>query len=196
MAEREAEALLAEIRRQAALERERILADSRGRAERAREAADVEIRDMEAEAERHLKHRLELDRARVLGELRLEERSRLLRSRRRSIESCFERAAARIAEVEPARYRAALRELVREALESVGEGAELRVSGADVPAVRQILAALGSDAKVSEAELESGSVTALSRDGLRRARNGVRERLDASRTLLEEDVARILFGGS
>ena len=196
MEQQEAEALLADVRRQAESERERILSESRSRADRAREAAEAEVRATEAEAERQLERRLELDRARIFGDLRLEERMRLLRARRAAIAKAFAQARAAMATIGTARYRQTLAELIREALAAVGGEAHLQVSRADLESARAILSTLGFDTGVTDAGEAPLSVVAVSRDGLRRASNGLESRLAASETLLEEDVARILFGGT
>jgi vacuolar-type H+-ATPase subunit E/Vma4 len=190
----EAEALLADIRRQAESERERIVSEARARAERAREAAESEVRAMEAEAERQLGRRLELDRARIFGDLRLEERARRLRARRASIAKAFAKARAALADVDAARYRETLAELIREALASVGGDADLQVSRADLGSARAILSGFGLQTRVTDAGETPLTVVAVSRDGLRKASNGLESRLAAAETLLEEDVARILFG--
>jgi vacuolar-type H+-ATPase subunit E/Vma4 len=190
--------LLAEVTRQAEAERGRLLAEARRQVEEARGRTAEEIRRLEEEAARHLESRLAADRSRIIGRLRMEERNRMLELRREAIRRAFEQAGRRLAEGGGSReeYRRLLRRLIGEAVREVGGAADLQVARGDKELARTLAREMGLDCAVRGEGEEPGTVVASTGDGLRRVDNSLATRLRTAERVLEQEVSRLLFGGS
>lgn len=193
MADAEDMVLLAEIQAQAEAEREKILADGRTRAAAALAKADEEIRGLAAEESRRLERRLAADEERFQGEARLASAARVLNAKRRWVGRAFESARRRIAELSasPA-WAPMLKGLIGEAA-AAGAPCELLVCEADVDLARRIARELGLSHALRAQGTQPGTVIALSPG--RRIDNSLATRLAEAERSLEQDVARVLFGG-
>lgn len=207
MPQTDVDTLLAEVTRQAEAERGRLLAEARRQVEEARGRTAEEIRRLEEEAARHLESRLAADRSRIIGRLRMEERNRMLELRREAIRRAFEQAGRRLAEGGGSReeYRRLLRRLIGEAVREVGGAAdlqqlgglaELQVARRDEELARTLAREMGLDCAVRGEGEEPGTVVASTGDGLRRVDNSLATRLRTAERVLEQEVSRLLFGGS
>jgi len=184
--------LLQAIRSQAEAERERILAEGRARAEEVRARGREQVRGREEEALRALERRLAVERERILGESRLEERADLLGVRREWIQRAFRLAGRLLAErcATPA-YEGLLAALLREAAAALGGTGELRVAEADLELARRLARGLGRAHEVRAEGREPG--TALAVSGGRRVDNSLATRLEQAAGSMERDIARLLF---
>jgi vacuolar-type H+-ATPase subunit E/Vma4 len=191
-----AELLWQDIQAQADRERAEIDARAEQQLQQARERAEEEIRRVELRAEREWQGRIEGERETLLGRNRLEERRARLAARRQSLDRVFTEAGRRIQAARQSEgYAALLGRLVREALLEAGTGAELVVSASEEPLCTRLLRESGLEAAVrGEEGLPPGTVLALSADGRRRVDNGLERRLERARAVLEDEVARLLWG--
>jgi len=201
LAEAEVEVLLADLQAQAEAEREKLREETRQKVAEIRGGAEAEVRHIEEEAARRLERQLALDRERIHGRFRIEERRRNLEARRAAVALAFARArdllVGRVGVHEHVdAYRRVLKRLVAEALEAAGRDADVEVARRDVGAAREILSSLGVSGSVRERGEEPGTIVAVSPDGLRRADNSLGRRLVQAERLLEEGVSRELFGGA
>ena len=193
MPEPEVQALLEEIRSQSELERQRILEEGRSRVSEIRTRSDEQVRRLEAEAERQLQRRLSVDEDRLRGEARLESRTRVLAARRQWLDRAFQEARNLLEKrCSSAEYGKLLPRLAREAAAAVGDRGVLRVAQGDLELARTA----GLDFEVRGEEGRKGTVIAMSPDGLRQADNGIWTRLEQAERTREQEVARLLFGGS
>jgi vacuolar-type H+-ATPase subunit E/Vma4 len=196
MPEQEVQALLEEIRGQSEAERQRILEEGRGRVSAIRARAEEQIRRLEAEAERQLERRLSVDEDRLRGEARLESRTRVLSARREWLDRAFQAARSRLAErCSSAEYGELLPRLAREAAAAVGRQGILRVAQDDLELARKAVSESGLDFEVRGEAGQKGTLIAMSRDGLRRADNGILTRLEQTARSREQEIALLLFGG-
>ena len=196
MPEPEVQALLEEIRGQSEAERQRILEEGRGRVSAIRARAEEQVRRLEADAERQLARRLAVDEDRLRGEARLESRTQVLAARREWLDRAFQEARSRLARLcASAEYGGFLRRVAAEAAAAVGGQGVLRVAPEEAELARGALLELGLDFEVLGEAGQKGSLVASSRDGLRRADNGVWTRLAQAAESREQEIARLLFEG-
>jgi len=192
--EAEDQVLLAEIQAQAEAVRERVLAEGRGRAAAFRSQAEQEIRRLEAEATRQLERRLAMDKERIRGDARLAAGVRVLAAKREWVDRAFQAARRRLAErCASPQYGPQLKRLLREASAAAGGEVELRVAKADVELARSLVRELGLPQEVRAEGGEPGTAIAVSPG--RRADNSLETRLREACRSLEQEVARLLFGG-
>jgi vacuolar-type H+-ATPase subunit E/Vma4 len=202
--------LLAEIQAQAEAEREKILADGRTRAAAVHAKADEEIHRLEAEESRRIERGLAADEERFQGEARLAAAARVLGAKRRWVARAFESARRRLAELlSTTAYASMLKGLIGEAAAAAATGCgadgvggadgvdgapcELLVCEADVELARRLASELGLPHALRAQGTQPGTVIALSPG--RRIDNSLATRLAEAERLLEQDVARLLFGG-
>ncbi len=195
MEQAEVEVLLVELQSQADAERDKVREEARQKVAEIRARADAEARRIEEESARRLQRDVALDRERIHGRFRMEERRRSLEVRRKALARALERASQLVSErVRSATYGDVLKRLVSEALEAAGRDADFEVARRDADAARAILSALGGSGAVRDRGDEPGTIVAVSPDGLRKVDNSVHKRLTQAGRLLEEAVSRELFG--
>lgn len=195
MAEEQVQALLADIAAQAEADRARILEDRHKRLEEIAERIEKETRSLEAEAARRLEQSLRVEQDRIEGRMLQERRSALLAVRREWLERAFAGAERRIAELCTGQsYPRALRSLIVQALEAIGEAGELAVTRRDVELARTLVRELAPGCAVRGEGEEAGTVRASSPDGLRRVDNSLSSRLRRARLAMEPEISRLLFG--
>jgi vacuolar-type H+-ATPase subunit E/Vma4 len=197
MPEPEVQALLDEIRAQSEAERERVLEEGRVRVSEIRARSREQLQRLEAEAERQLARRLSIDEDRLRGEARLAARTRVLAARRQWLDRAFQEARSRLAaRCASAEYAELLLRLAREAAAVVGGQGVLEVADEDLEPARMAARELGLDLEVQGTARPKGTLVAGSRDGLRRADNGVWTRLEQVAESREPEIARLLFEGA
>jgi vacuolar-type H+-ATPase subunit E/Vma4 len=195
VAEEQVQALLADIAAQAEADRARILEDRHKRLEEIAERIEKETRSLEAEASRRLEQSLRVEQDRIEGRMLQERRSALLAVRREWLERAFTGAERRIAELCTGQsYPWALRSLIVQALEAIGEAGELAVTRRDVELARTLVRELAPGCAIRGEGEEAGTVRASSPDGLRRVDNSLSSRLRRARLAMEPEISRLLFG--
>jgi len=100
-------------------------------------------------------------------------------------------SADRAARVDGVRWSAALVRLSGDALESVGQGARLRVRARDAPPLADLVAERGAELETADDETPPGIVV-TSADGRIEIDASLPVRLERARTLLAESVAAML----
>lgn len=195
MAEEQVQALLADIVAQAEADRARILEDRRARLKAIDERIEKETRGLEAEASRRLEQSLRVEQDRIEGRMLQERRNGLLAVRREWLERAFTGAEGRIAELCSGQsYPRALRSLIVQALEAIGEAGELAVARRDVELAGTLVRELTPGCAVRGEGGEAGTVRVSSPDGLRRVDNSLASRLRRARLAMEPQISRLLFG--
>lgn len=195
-------ALASAILDDAKAEADRIVAEAREAARRAREQAEREAaeirRRIEAEAEREITHLKQ----QALAMARLEAQRILLKRREELIEKVFTQAAEQLEHVrEKPDYKALLRGLLIDAVERLGEPAEcvVRLAGRDRSLLGEeelkqlterwqgrVQLRLGDPAEIS------GGVVLEADGGRKRYDNSLAARLERERTRLRPEVYRLL----
>ena len=195
MAEEQVQALLADIAAQAEADRARILEDQRKQLEAIDGRVEKELRSLEAEASRRLEQSLRVEQDRIEGRTLQERRNGLLAVRRQWLERAYAGAQRRISELcSGPGYARALRRLVAQALEAIGEAGELEVAGQDVGRAEALVRELAPGCRVRGTGEEAGTVRVSSPDGLRRVDNSLAGRLARARLAVEPEISRLLFG--
>ena len=125
----------------------------------------------------------------------LQAAARTLRARHAAVESVFDAAAARLADLvsDAKAYEPVLTTLLQEAVEALGADAvaEVQVAKGDVALATKIAKAAGLDAKVVAGPVNGGGRVLTTRGSS--VENTLHARLDALRGDLASSVARSLF---
>jgi vacuolar-type H+-ATPase subunit E/Vma4 len=195
VAEEQVQALLADIAAQAEADRARILEEQRKQLEAIDGRVEKELRSLEAEASRRLEQSLRVEQDRIEGRMLQERRSALLAVRRQWLERAYAGAERRIAELcSGESYPRALRRLIAQALEAIGQAGELAVARQDVAQAEALMRELAPGCTVRGVGEEIGTVRVSSPDGLRRVDNSLASRLARARLAVEPEISRLLFG--
>jgi len=163
-------ALFGAIEERAAEERARLIAAAEARAQEIRTAAEAECARMKTEALAGLERELAAEQLRLLGEARMRARAEGLTARRRLLEEAFQQAGKEIAARKAGPdFSAAMTALSEEARAAVGEPCTIDASAA------------------------TGSVSAASADGRRRAEIRLEGRLRRAQVAAVHLVGERLF---
>jgi vacuolar-type H+-ATPase subunit E/Vma4 len=167
----EAGTLFDTIEKRAAEEREAIRAEAEARAREIEAGARERIQRLKAEGMASLERTLASDAQRLLGEARVKGGREALQMKRRLLEEVFQSAGAEVERCSASPGSdTAFALLAEEAAAAVGQPCTLELRPAE------------------------GIVRAASPDGRRQADNSPRARLARAQSILESDVARLLFG--
>jgi len=133
----------------------------------------------------------------IVGAAELEARNAQLKSLEKAVNAAFELATKQIADLTGARHEGAIRNLIQEGLDVIGERAKVSCASKDRRAVASAIKKLGPKAKVSldEKTIETiGGVVLTTPDGSIRFDNTFEARLERTKPNLRKEVAAVLTG--
>ncbi|HYM70078.1 MAG TPA: V-type ATP synthase subunit E [bacterium] len=185
------------LEREAKAEKDKALGEARARAEEILAAARREAEEILAVGRHRLEGERAQERARATSTASLRAAALVLAAKDEGIRAVFERAEAalRSAAADPARRRAMIRALLREAAHGVSGGrVAVEVSPGDTDAAREAVRELGLDAEVREAPGVRDGVRLVSEDGRAIIENMLPGRLARARRELVSRVAEVLWG--
>jgi V/A-type H+-transporting ATPase subunit E len=187
--------LITLLEREAAAERDRILAEARAQAEA-----------IVAEARRQAEHLLAAHRERLEAEARaarvraestahLRASSQVLQAKEEEIAQVFARAETELARIpgDGQRYPAILRAFVEEGLNGLEDAGLVIVNPADQATVQAFLNERGAAVTVRADPAVVGGVKVASPDGRFVLTNTLASRLERARPIIAADVARVLW---
>jgi vacuolar-type H+-ATPase subunit E/Vma4 len=187
--------LVAEIDREAEAQRERILGEARAKAAEIEAAAEARIRSAREDALRLTQKLARADEDRLLGQARLEAQAERQQGLRIVYQRVFDAAREHLQTLaDSLRYPAAMKALIREAVEAAPQASVLSVAVADVELCRGILREMERSCQVTGQDLRPGSVIASTADGKVRVDNSLGVRLATAEVVLETRITRCLNG--
>jgi vacuolar-type H+-ATPase subunit E/Vma4 len=187
--------LITLLEREAAAERDGVLAEARAQA--ASIAADAQRQADETLAAH--KERLEAEARGALvkaqSTAQLRAAALVLRAKEEAIAAVFADAQAELARLvrDGQRYPAALRQFIAEALEGFPAGAIVSVNPADQPVAQAVAKERGWKVTLQGDPGVQGGVRVAAADGRLVVTNTLASRLDRARPMLAAEVARILW---
>jgi vacuolar-type H+-ATPase subunit E/Vma4 len=188
-------AIVALLEREAAAEREQILAEARAQAEAIRAEARREAEESVAATRRRLEAegRATLVKAQSTAQLRAS--ALVLRAKEEEIARVFARAEEELARVarDPDRYPAILEAFIEEGLQGITGHAVVTVNPSDQSAVEALGRRRGWDLTVQADPAVWGGARIASLDGRLVVINTLTSRLERARPTLAAEVARILW---
>ncbi|HLJ58660.1 MAG TPA: V-type ATP synthase subunit E [bacterium] len=185
------------LEREARAEKDKALGEARARAEEILAAGRREAEEALAAGRHRLEGERAQEHARATSTASLRAAALVLAAKDEGIRAVFERAEAevRAAAADPARRRAMIRALLREAARGVSGGrVAVEVSPGDADAAREVVRELGLDAEVREAPGVRDGVRLVSQDGRAIIENMLPGRLARARRELVSRVAEVLWG--
>lgn len=183
------------LEREAAAERERLLAGARAE-------ADATVAGARSEAEEHMERqriRLQAEAAtaavRARSAANLRQSALVLRAKEEEIARVFARAEAELASFvgDSRRYPAVLRRLLEEGLRAIGGRAVVAVNPADQAVAEALIAERSREADLRADPAVKGGVRASTPDGRFVVTNTLASRLARARPALAAEVAAILW---
>ncbi|MDQ7828803.1 MAG: V-type ATP synthase subunit E family protein [Armatimonadota bacterium] len=188
--------LIALLEREAAAERERVLAAARAEADEIRRAAEAEARE-ELERQREaVEAEVRTARVRAQSTARLQAQALVLAAKDEALNAVFSRAAEALEAVvrDRARYARVLDHLVAEGLNDFPDPVVVEAHPDDLEPVRAAVARLRADTEVRPAPDVRAGVRLRAPDGRYVVLNTLPQRLERARPALLAEVARVLWG--
>ena len=186
------------LEQEAGVEKDKVLAEARRRAEEVLAAARKDAEEILAAAHQRAQHERVQARTRAASAASLRAAALLLETKDKAIQQVFERAAAELTRAveDPTRRRTMLRHLLAEAVQGiVTQGATLEVPPGDAAAVQEACRALHLSVEVRESPEVHDGVRLTAADRRVSIENTVASRLARTRSTLVSRVAEILWGG-
>lgn len=187
--------LITLLEREAAAEREKVLAEARAQAEalRAQARSEAEALIADARARADAEAQAALVRARSAAQLRAQ--SMVLRAKEEEIARVFARARAELDAFaqDRERYPAALEAFIEECVRDLAGRAVISVNPADLPVAERLVRSRGWDATVQADPAIRGGVRVATPDGRFAVTNTLESRLERARPALAAEVARRLW---
>jgi V/A-type H+-transporting ATPase subunit E len=183
------------LEREAAAEREQVLADARARAEAIRAEARGQAADVLASTRARLEAEERAAVVKAQSTARLRAASLVLQAKEEEISRVFARAGADLAGLAQngQHYPAALRRFIEEGLRGIPGRAVVAVNPVDQAAADALVRERGWDATVRPDPSVEGGVRISSPDGRFVVTNTLASRLDRARPALAAEVARTLW---
>jgi len=198
--------LLALLEKEAAAERDRVLAEARAQAEEIRAAAEGQARQVVESQRQQQEAALRTSRARAQGTAHLAAQALLLEEKDRSITEVFRRAKEALDQVlhDRARYAPVLGRLIEEGLQGFNGPIIIEAHPDDVALVKEQLEGSGIRRKLAQQDANwqpevrsaadvRGGVRLASPDGRYVVLNTLASRLERARPTLASEVARTLW---
>ena len=187
--------LLALLEKEAAAERERILAEAKAKAEEIRATSAAQARELLESQRRQQEAGLRSSRARAQSAAHLAAQALLLETKDQAIGEVFRRAEEALDRVvrDRERYARILEHLVHEGAQSFTGRVVIEAHPDDAAAVRSAVQRQRLDAEVRSADGIRGGVRLVSADGRYIVLNTLTSRLERARPALTSDVAGILW---
>ena len=186
-------ALLAAMRQQADQEKRQILDQAQTQVREIRAQGEAQVRTLREEAQREVDERVRAKGEHIQAETESDERSELLAVKRRLLQEAFDQAGQQLASSgEADTYRACIEALIEQAVKAVGSNVCVTVAPRDKSLCEGVLARLGVTGSV-QTDGRTGTVIVTAQESKRRADNSLATRLTRAESLLQTEVARILF---
>jgi len=187
--------LITLLEREAAAEREKILAESRAEAEKVVAEARRQAEELLAAHKERLEAEARAARVRAQSTAHLRASSQILQAKEEEITQVFAGAEAALARMpgEGQRYPAVLRAFVTEGLGGLESVGAVTVNPADLAAAQTVLKEHGASVTVQTDPAVVGGVKVTSPDGRFVLTNTLSSRLDRARPIIAADVAKALW---
>jgi len=189
--------LLALLEKEAAAERDRVLAEARAQAEQVRADAEAEARRTVETQRRQGEELLRANQVRAQGAANLQAQALLLETKDQVLAEVFHRAEEALDQVarDRTRYSTILARLVAEGAAGFSGRVVIETHPDDVELVRTVVQRQKLDAEVRASDSVRGGVRLGSPDGRYVVLNTLASRLERARPTLASEVARTLWGG-
>jgi V/A-type H+-transporting ATPase subunit E len=187
--------LITLLEREAAAEREQVLAKAREEAAAVQSDAQRQADEMLAAHRERLETEARAALVKAQSTAQLQAASLVLRAKEQAIAAVFEAAQAQLTALvsNGQRYPAALRLFIEEAIRDFNGPAIVSVNPADQSIVQALVKERGWDVTVKPDPAVTGGARIASRDGRLVVTNTLASRLGRARPLLAAEVARLLW---
>lgn len=187
--------LITLLEREAAAERDRLLAEARSQAEAVRAQARREAEELLAAQKARLEAEAKAAVVKAQSTAQLRASSQVLQAKEEEIKRVFAEAEAELAKFSSngQRYPQILKAFIEEALGGLGGRAEVIVNPADQPVAQALIRERGWEATVRADPSVQGGARILSPEGRFVVTNTVGSRLERARPMLAAEVAKTLW---
>jgi len=185
------------LEQEARVEKDKVLDDTRRRAEEILAAARKDAEEILTSTRRRLENERTQARTRAASAASLRAAALLLEAKDKAIQQVFERATAELrrASEDPSRRRALLRRLIEEAVQGIAtQGATLEVPPGDAETATDVCRTLRLPLEIRESPDVSGGVRVTTEDRRIAVENTIASRLARTRSTLVSRVAEMLWG--
>lgn len=186
--------LLQAVSQQAALDREKVLAEAKESVRQIEAQTRVEIEQIQSNIQAEAQREIRLEKDRLLGRSQMAFRLTRQSARVRLLKQAFAQAKKAVAALPKSpQYRDILGALMTEALAITGPDSRITVSVSEEKLCRAWLGQQKLSCQIQAIDAEPGTVLAVSAQGDRRVDNSLVTRLARVESLCQQDIAVVLF---